>query len=247
MLKTIFLKTIRSFGYDLVHRSKVRPEDIVPPPPPPKTWIENMGFKTVLDVGANEGQFAKKIRELAPGAFIYSFEPLPEVFEALKAGFEGDTKFKAFPYGLGQQEESIDIYLNDYTPSSSILAMAQKHEENFPETQNKRVVQINLKRLDDLMRSEKTAGPFLLKIDVQGFEENVIAGAPETIAKADVILIELSFVKLYENQPLFHRIYSILYELGFEYHGNFEQLYSPIDNSILQADGIFFRRGLHAG
>ena len=81
----------------------------------------------------------------------------------------------------------------------------------------------------------------MVKIDVQGLEDKVIAGGEDVIAAARVLIIETSFVPLYKGGPLFHDIYAILKQRGFTYHGNFEQLVSPQDGRVLQADAIFIR------
>jgi hypothetical protein len=87
----------------------------------------------------------------------------------------------------------------------------------------------------------KLIDPILIKIDVQGFEDKVIAGGADTIKKAKVIIIEVTFKELYTDQPLFHDIYEMLSKLGFTYHGNFDQLPSPVTGEILQADAIFIK------
>jgi hypothetical protein len=84
--------------------------------------------------------------------------------------------------------------------------------------------------------------PLLLKLDVQGFEDKVIAGGENVVARAKIIIIEVSFQPLYEGGLLFDDIYRILKERGFAYHGNFDQLLSPKDGRALQADAIFCRK-----
>jgi hypothetical protein len=76
---------------------------------------------------------------------------------------------------------------------------------------------------------------------VQGFEDKVIAGGPETIRKAKAIIIEVSFRELYEGQPLFEEIFELLSDKGFKFMGNLYQLLSPIDGAPLQADALFVR------
>jgi hypothetical protein len=83
--------------------------------------------------------------------------------------------------------------------------------------------------------------PLLLKLDVQGFEDKVIIGGEDVVARAKIIIIEVSFLPLYEGAPLFDDIYQILKTRGFTYNGNFDQLLSPEDGRPLQADAIFSR------
>jgi hypothetical protein len=81
-----------------------------------------------------------------------------------------------------------------------------------------------------------------LKIDVQGYELHALRGAPETLSKADFVIIETTFISLYSGQPLFDDIYRYLRDSGFIYHGALEQLLSPIDGRPLQADALFLKQ-----
>ena len=82
----------------------------------------------------------------------------------------------------------------------------------------------------------------LVKIDVQGFEKQVIEGGKNVLSKARIIILEVSYEPLYLGQPTFKEIYDELYSLGFEFHGNIEYLRNPKDLSILQSDALFIRR-----
>jgi hypothetical protein len=80
-----------------------------------------------------------------------------------------------------------------------------------------------------------------VKIDVQGFEDQVIQGGQTTLARARVALVELSVEPLYDNQPLFHEVYERMVALGFRFRGAHNQLFHPQDGRVLQVDGIFTR------
>jgi len=202
-------------------------------------WLSNYNFETILDIGANKGQFAARMRLLFPKAKIYSFEPIPEVFNELCLKFKDDKDFKAFNIGLGQESGTFDFFQNDFSDSSSLLPMKDFHKDTFPQTLNEKKIQIKVETLDSVASTLQLDSPILIKIDVQGFEKMVILGGKETIKKAKLIIIEVSFFGLYENQVFFGSVYSELISLGFEYQGNYEQMSSPIDGCVLQADAIF--------
>lgn len=204
-------------------------------------WLIEKNIKTIIDIGANEGQFAKKMRNLFPDAKIFSFEPIPQVYEDLKKNFADDVNFFAYNMGLGEEEGTLKFFLNEYSPSSSLLKMKDIHKENFPYTETDFEIEVLIKRLDDILDLKILDKPCLVKVDVQGFEEKVIRGGMNLIQKVDIIIIETSFVQLYDNGPLFDAIYTLLTKLGYSYIGNFEQLYSPNNHEILQADAIFKR------
>ncbi|MEJ7678570.1 MAG: FkbM family methyltransferase [Segetibacter sp.] len=206
-----------------------------------RLWLINKGFRTIIDVGANEGQFASKMRKLFPSSEIHSFEPIPDVYNKLLEHFKDDPKFFGYNYALGNKHKEAQIYLNEYSPSSSLLKMEDEHKKHFDFAKKESACNIVIKRIDDVMQIEFLQKPVLLKIDVQGFEEQVIQGGKMFIKGCEMIIIEVSFTELYNQQPLFHTIYKLLFTLGFKYSGNYEQLISPEDGSILQADAIFIK------
>lgn len=204
-------------------------------------WLGDYGISTVLDIGANDGGFAKKIRKIIPEAKIYSFEPIKQVFDNLRINLKKDSSIEFFNIGLGSKNSNMKINKNEFSPSSSILEMNSPHKINFPYTKKTFKEEIIIKRLDDIMKEIKIKDKLLIKIDVQGYEKEVILGGIKTISKADIIILETSFVELYKKQPLFEKIYEIMTKLGFKYAGSFEELKSPLDEQVLQQDSIFVR------
>ena len=83
-------------------------------------WITEHNIKTIIDAGANTGQFAAKISKDFPNTIIHSFEPIPEVYEKLVSNTK-DLKIKTYPYALGTENGETEINLNEYSPSSSLL------------------------------------------------------------------------------------------------------------------------------
>jgi FkbM family methyltransferase len=204
-------------------------------------WIRNLNIRTVLDVGANTGQFAGEIHAILPEAAIYSFEPLRQCYELLVEKMSHVPKFRAFDFALGSEASEMEMHRSEFTTSSSILRMNELHKQAFPFTNKDVIEKVVIKRLDDVTGALDLAENILIKIDVQGFEDKVIAGGLNTIQRAKLLIIELSFESLYDGQPLFDTIYQTMKQVGFEYHGNFGQLLNPIDGNILQADGLFIK------
>ncbi|RPJ77658.1 MAG: FkbM family methyltransferase [Alphaproteobacteria bacterium] len=204
-------------------------------------WLLNTDIKTVFDIGANTGQFARLIHEVLPDAFIYSFEPLEECYQKLKTKEREIANFKAFNIALGDTDGEIEFYRNEFPPSSSILPMADLHKQNYPFTDKEYLLKVKVARLDDIARDLVNKDNLLIKIDVQGYEDKVIAGGTELIKKAKILIIETSFLPLYVGQPLFENIYDSLRE-NFRYMGALSQSRNLIDGSILQEDSIFMRK-----
>lgn len=243
-MKELIRKFLQRYGYDII---KLRPEfktgkiDFLSLLAEYK-WLNDYNFKAIIDIGANEGQFSEKMLLLFPGCKLFAFEPIPFVYEKLIKNFEKYPNFKAINLALGEADGELEFYTNEYSPSSSALPMAKKHVENFNHAVATQKIMLGVSTLDGQMKNEELPLPLLIKIDVQGFEDKVIKGGVATLKQASAIITEVSFETLYENQPLFHSVYSQLHELGFRYAGNIEQLYSPHNHKILQADALFIKQ-----
>lgn len=203
-------------------------------------WLRSYNFKTILDIGANEGQFASKILTIFPEAEIHCFEPLHSVFEQLQLNFKNISNVVVYNFGLGASTEEKNIFRNEYSASSSVLEMLDLHKENFDFAVAVEPEKISIKKLDEVFITE-IPKPLLIKIDVQGYEMYVLEGGKSAIPQAEVIIIETSFYPFYDNQPLFDDIYQYFTQWGYRYVGNIEQLEAPKDQKILQADAIFVK------
>lgn len=203
-------------------------------------WIADLKLNTVFDIGANEGQFAHKMRRLLPDAEIISFEPITQVYKILVNSFKNDSLFRSYNIGLGDNVSTSEMWLNEYSPSSSLLKM-KDHLKHFSFAKQQTAVNVKIDMLDNVINLAEFRKPFMVKIDVQGYEEKVISGGRNIISQAEAVIVEVSFRQLYEDQVLFDSIYRQMLNMGFHFHGNYEQLLSPLNNEILQADAIFLK------
>jgi FkbM family methyltransferase len=229
LVKTLVQNSLLLFGLQL-HKIPVAEKQL--------QWLTNMQIQTVLDIGANTGQFVQMIGKLLPDAIIYSFEPLPDCYEELVTTFAGRSKFQGFNLALGNESGKVKMNRNEFSLSSSLLPLGELHKQNFPFAQKETVQEVSITRLDDIADSLELSKPILIKVDVQGFEDRVIDGGIGVFKQASVILIELSIEQLYKDQLLFDDIYQKLKSLGFQYRGNYAQASSP-NGRILYVDSIF--------
>ena len=210
-----------------------------------KPWLRNLRLKTVLDIGANEGQFAVTINALLPKAQIYSFEPLPASFALLERNMTGVQGFRAFNLALGSEAGELSIEQQHFTAASSFLPMTKLHKDAFPYAYKRgsSMTRVRVDRLDTVMAGCPAQDGLLIKIDVQGFEDRVLRGGEQTVRRAEVLIVETSIAALYAGQPLFDDVYGQLLEWGFQYAGSLDQTYHPKDGRVLQVDSIFLRKG----
>jgi FkbM family methyltransferase len=199
-------------------------------------------IRTIIDIGANTGQFAMMIKKACPDAAIYSFEPVAECYEALKHNLSDMAAAKTFRMALGETKGRVLINKSAFTPSSSILQMGDLHKRDWPQSSEHTTEEVEMTTLDDMFSGRQLEPELLVKIDVQGLEPQVIMGGRATLSKALAVVVETSFYELYKDQVLFDGIYSLMCDLGFSFRGNLDQYVSPIDSRILQADSLFIRK-----
>ena len=167
--------------------------------------LSAFGIDLVLDVGANTGQYGALLRELGYRGRIMSFEPLGAAHDALSARAAPDPLWNVAPRGaVGDRDGEIVINVAGNSASSSVLPMLAAHSDAAPHSQYVGTEPVALRRLDGLVGDVlPQARSSLLKIDTQGFEAAVLAGAPQTLAAASAVQLELSLVPLYEGQALY--------------------------------------------
>jgi FkbM family methyltransferase len=205
-------------------------------------WLREWKTRTILDIGANVGQFASEIHRLIPDATLYSFEPLADCYQKLVKAMEHAEKFRAFNLALGDRNGREQIYRNNYTPSSSLLPMDDLLTQSFPFAATATPQEIEIRRLDDLADELAVIEPILMKIDVQGMEDKVLLGGERVLACTSILIVETSFTELYKGQALFDHIYRLLCDRGFVFMGSEHNIRHPVDGRVLQSDSVFVRQ-----
>lgn len=209
-----------------------------------KAWFTELGIGTVLDIGANTGQFAQLVHAVLPEANVYSFEPLPDCYQELVRRTAGLERVRAFNVGLGGREDTLTFYRNRYADSSSFRPMTELHKRQFPFTDGADVpLSVPVRTLDSFRDEIEIRGSLMAKVDVQGFEDEVIAGGRELLSQAKLVIMEVSFAPLYEGVPTFDSLYATMKGMGFEFRGFVDQLVGPVDGAVLQGDAMFLKSG----
>jgi FkbM family methyltransferase len=198
------------------------------------------GVRTVLDVGANEGQFARELRRSGYLEHIHSFEPLQACREKLAAAAAGDPKWSLAPQAaVGSLDGTIEINVSANLVSSSILPITKRTVEAHAPARYVGVQQVPLRRLDAL--AADCPRPLAIKIDTQGFELEVLRGAGELLEVTQVVLLEMSLTPLYEGGVGFAELYFWMEQAGFRCIGITEGFSDVHSNEQLQADAVFVR------
>ncbi len=198
------------------------------------------GVDVVYDVGAAVGEFGKELRHFGYAGSIVSFEPLEAAHATLAAVAAPDPAWTVHHCALGSAPGHAKINVASNSDSSSLLPMGEEHRAAAPGISYVDSEEIEVRRLDDVTAAAGERGTGYLKIDVQGFEPEVLAGGQDTLASCVGLQLELSFVPLYEGGPLIDEMLARVYDLGFRMRAIDPGFAAP-GGAVLQADGIFFR------
>jgi FkbM family methyltransferase len=195
----------------------------------------------VLDGGANTGQFARQCRAAGYSGKILSFEPSASAHAVLLRSAASDplwTVADRMALGAANGETEINIAVNSY--SSSILPMLDAHRSAAPNSAYLQKERVPLRRLDDVLAATVPGhNNIFLKLDVQGYESHVLAGATQVLAHSVAVQLEMSLIPLYEGETLMPQMHANLAALGFALWDLEPSFRDPASGRLLQVDGIF--------
>jgi FkbM family methyltransferase len=200
--------------------------------------ILSVGFRTVVDVGANRGQFALAAREWAPTALLISFEPLSDPAAIFRKVFKGDSMVTLHQAAIGPETGSTSIHIAAADDSSSILPTSALCKQVFPGTDEVRTEQVRVGRLIEFLSPGEIIPPALLKLDVQGYELEALIGCEELLESFSRVYAECSFMELYSGQALADEVIDWLARRHFRLSGIYNLSYDRTGNPI-QGDFLF--------
>lgn len=200
------------------------------------------GAGTMLDVGANIGQFGARMIRAGWSGPILSFEPLADAHAALVAEAACHARWEvAPPMAIGAAPGTVEINVSGNLLSSSILPMLARHSDAAPESAYVRTETVKVQPLAAAIAARPRDERYFLKIDVQGFEAEVLRGAAPILPRCPLLHIEMSLTPLYEGESLLCGLVGDLAALGYRCVGLHPGFHDPDSREMLQADGIFLR------
>lgn len=206
--------------------------------------IVSLGFapQTVVDVGVADGTY--DLYNSFPVATHVLIEPLEEYSKSLD---EISAQFKTIPVRAAASDHSGEATINVHkilTGSSLLKEVEGAHVDGTPR-------RVPVVTVDDIIKKNDCAGPFLIKIDVQGAEHIVLNGANLALKQTEVVILEVQLFKFFENGWEFSDTISLMKNKGFSVYDIFEFGYRPLDNALASVDIVFvkdaglFRRSHH--
>jgi FkbM family methyltransferase len=200
--------------------------------------------RTVVDVGANRGQFALVARRCFSSARIISFEPLPKPAAIFRRLFENDPKAVVHQVAIGTHAGTAIIHISGRDDSSSLLPITDTQSSIFEGTAEVGTSEVRLGPLEAYVARSEVTEPALLKLDVQGFELAALAGCVSQLERFSWIYVECSFMELYKEQALADEVIGWLQGRGFRLRGIYNATYD-VRGCAVQADMLFERANLN--
>lgn len=238
--KNILRRFVRFAGYDIVKWHPM-PADVAAR----KRLLDCFGIDVILDVGANAGQFALSLREsMGYRGEIVSFEPLPDAFAHLRGLAAQDPAWEARNVALGAADGELKLNVSRNRVSSSFLAIRETSTSVEPQSAYESECVVKVRSLDSLLPElgvVKADRRVMLKLDTQGFESRVIAGAKESLSRMSLVQMEMSLVRLYDDEVMFLDMCNLMRILGFELIGLDPGFADVATGRLLQVDGLFAR------
>jgi FkbM family methyltransferase len=233
---------LRRRGYDL-HRYALE----LDPAERRRRMMSAARIDLVLDVGANEGQYAMELRKLGFAGHIVSFEPIQEVGARLRAHLGADPRWEYRGMALGSIDGTATIQVGAESATSSLLKPSEYLVQRAAHARSVRSEEVRVARLDTVFDETWGLRRIWLKLDTQGFEMEVLRGATQSLTRIQILQLELSLRPLYEGEPGFLEVSHWLAERGLELVGLEPGFVEASTGRLLQSDVFFARRGVFGG
>lgn len=207
--------------------------------------IKQEAINLVIDVGANEGQFGRAIRRVGYAGRIASFEPLTFEFDKLRELSGVDPHWFAYKFALGGEDRTAEMNTFAASEFSSLRPINDYAKRRFRwRTKSTGTETIEMRKLTSVWAD---AAKFiespraLLKLDTQGFDLEVLAGARDALPHVRAIQAEISLKPIYEGAPHYLEALAEFERLGFEITGMYPVSRDKETLAIVEYDCVLVR------
>ena len=206
--------------------------------------VLNLPLATVVDIGANRGQFALAARAFSRSR-IFSFEPLAGPAEIFRRVFSGDDQVVLHQSAIGPTSVNQQMHVSARDDSSSLLPISSVQTSMFPGTEEVSTVEVRVAPLNEFVTADDLLAPAMLKLDVQGFELEALRGCESLLQSFEWVYCECSFMELYAGQKMASEVIEWLAARNFGLNGVYNLAYDH-DGQAVQSDFLFRRKVIHS-
>jgi FkbM family methyltransferase len=197
--------------------------------------MQSAGIKVIYDIGAHVGTWSLLAKAIFPSAQIHGFEPLPQHREEFLSHFVGMKDVTLHSVGLGASNGTTVFHITNHIGSSSVLPLGEAADCFALKEVGRSSVELH--RLDDYRAAHRLKLPDMIKLDVQGYELQALQGAEQCLRAARAVLMEVSFVEIYQGQPLFEDVVRYMADAGFRLHAL--SVATGLGQALVQTDVLF--------
>jgi FkbM family methyltransferase len=203
--------------------------------------VQHFGIDLTIDVGANAGQYGQELLNAGYAGDLYSIEPQPDAHAALMTRAREVPRWHVLEaMALGPVDGVVTLQVAGNSLSSSVLPMLERHTASAPQSATVGQIEVAQRTLDGVMlRHLRPERKVLLKIDTQGYEEQVLSGATTCLAHISLVQLEMSLVPLYRGQRLWAEMIELMRKHGFGIWSVQPEFCDPVTGQLLQINGLF--------
>jgi len=235
--KRIARSFVNRVGYDVGRIHEINPEGMRL-----VGLLGRLGIDCALDVGANTGQTGRYMRRIGYKGTLISFEPVKSAHRLLIEEAKGDPNWIVAPRcAIGAKSGTVELNVSSSSESSSVLPLTSELLRIAPFARYVERERVDVRTLDEAALGYVKGRRTYLKVDTQGYEGEVLAGASELLHLCSCVELEVSFEEVYTGQPLFREIWRMMDDRGFALW-DLEPGLRSADSRLLQADAIFVQR-----
>lgn len=189
--------------------------------------MQRLGFNpaVVIDVGAYIGEWTRGFKRIFPSARILMVEPQPSHLDRLRPVAAAFNGVELAPVLCGAQERgSVPFHMCESARPTVVSTIS-----------------VPMTTFDKFTANKVFARPDFLKLDIQGYELEVLRGGELALASADAVLMEVNLLGILDGAPLFHEATQFMSERGFQVYDICSFFRRPYDGALWQVDVIFVR------
>lgn len=209
--------------------------------------ILDVSEPTIIESGANDGGNTGSYLRIFDNPTIHAIEPLPKPFEELSNTFSDNENVILYNCALGDREDRVDMNVYEDDGSSSVFESNKAHQTYGGESKVnlESTITVQQTTIDNLMNENDLVTDIdIINLDMQGYELNALKGANRVLENCKAIIVEVSFVPLYNGQPLFCDISSFLSEYDFHIYDLYFR-WKGENGEITHGDAVFLNKSVY--
>jgi FkbM family methyltransferase len=202
-------------------------------------------IEAVFEVGAYDGRDCVRYAELFPRARIFAFEPVPASFEMIETKVASCDRISAFNVALSDKVGTEEFHLSNWVDASSLLKPKATGSTFDAYQASSKSIAVSVDTIDAICKRESVSRINLLKMDAQGAELKILAGAAQMFAAGavDMVFSEVHFLESYEGSARFDQVMATLLLDGFKFH-NFYGLNHNHKGQATWGDALFVHKSI---